>query len=245
MDGETVYYGLNVKDLQENVKISGRSISGILRHVTNYSQFSSDPEEQNGNFLALSFDCDGAEKIETKVINGDNDSYVDLTDDKYCVYRIQDNENQRIAVRVTKDGESEVIDYELSGLVLQQTTVGEKAFNAEKVDFGGFGKNSEFYDAESFSIEWDGTKATASGTLKNVPKGDSKRTEDGHFYAFALNSSEYQGKEITVENGETVKSAIDTDWVCKISEKTKSGGLKVKCGKTLIADFDFNGVTLA
>lgn len=45
--------GKVVSDLQENIEISEGKITGTLKHVTGYTGFSSDPELQEGNYLAI------------------------------------------------------------------------------------------------------------------------------------------------------------------------------------------------
>ena len=47
-DGETELLGKTAADLQENVAISGREITGTLKLVTDYTGFSSATDEQNG-----------------------------------------------------------------------------------------------------------------------------------------------------------------------------------------------------
>lgn len=52
--GEVVIFGKQVSDLQSNVAVAAdKSISGDLAYVTDYTEFSSDPELQSGNFIAL------------------------------------------------------------------------------------------------------------------------------------------------------------------------------------------------
>ena len=74
-----------------------------MKYKDSYEDFSADPAQQQGNYLALSFDSEDADKIETKIISGDVQDYIDLTNDKYCVYRIKDT-NQKIEIKLTKEG---------------------------------------------------------------------------------------------------------------------------------------------
>ena len=46
-------FGKSVSELQTNVSVSGKNITGTLNYVTGYTGFSSNPEEQEGHFLAL------------------------------------------------------------------------------------------------------------------------------------------------------------------------------------------------
>lgn len=238
MDGKTGCYGLTAEDLQDGIEVSGNAISGTLKYIEGFTGFSGDPAEQSGNFLALSLTSDDAEKIETKIINGDHDIYADCTDDRFCVYRIKDPSNQKIEVKLTKSEHTESRIYNLNGLILKKPTVGQAAFKADKNDYGKYWKSADFSD--DLKIAWTGTKAVVTGNLKWALSNG----KNGNYYAFAL-ADEYLGKNITVDNAGKLKTAKDTDWVCTIGANTKSAGLKVKYGNTLIADFDFSGVTLA
>ena len=45
-----------VSDLQENVALNGESITGKLNYVTDFEDFSSNEDEQKGNFLVIKVD---------------------------------------------------------------------------------------------------------------------------------------------------------------------------------------------
>ena len=45
-----------VSDLQENVVLNGESITGKLNYVTDFKDFSSNEDEQKGNFLVIKVD---------------------------------------------------------------------------------------------------------------------------------------------------------------------------------------------
>lgn len=131
---------------------------------------------------------------------------------------------------------------EVISILLDNTSpVGKGAFDEEKTDFGGFGKTEDFY-GEDFKVEWEGTKAVVTGNLKWADPTE-KLSKAGNYYAFSLGET-YKDVPITIDNGGTVKTATDTDWVCHITEKTQKNGLTVTCGSTLIASFDFSKVVL-
>jgi len=46
-------FGKDATDLQENIAISDDKITGTLKYVTDYTGFSSNPAEQQGNYLAI------------------------------------------------------------------------------------------------------------------------------------------------------------------------------------------------
>ena len=120
MDGETEAYGLNVNQLQSDIVIDGTDISGTLKYVTDYTGFNAtDNSEQSGNYLALSVEVPEGATVTTQLINGKKGS-VDLTTDKFCIYRITNKDTQKVKFTVTKGNESKTETYSLSGLTLNE-----------------------------------------------------------------------------------------------------------------------------
>ena len=120
MNGETDVYGLNVSDLQSGIVIGEFDISGTLLYVSEYPGFNgSDVSEQSGNYLALKVDVPEGANVTTELINGKKGA-VDLTADKFCVYRITDKDTQQIKFTVSKNEESKVSVYSLAGLTLNE-----------------------------------------------------------------------------------------------------------------------------
>ena len=118
MNGEADCYGKNANDLQENILIENNKISGTLKYVTDFTKAFGE-SEKDGNFLALLFDevSDGV-SVKTKVINGVHDTYIDCTADKFCIYRITDEQTQSIEIVAEKGGKIDTRLYNLSGLTL-------------------------------------------------------------------------------------------------------------------------------
>lgn len=107
-------YGLAANALQSEITIEDSSITGTLNHVSNYTQFSGQAEEQSGNYLALSLSAADGVTIETEVVNGSHGPVI--VDDGFCVYRIVDNTKQKIRVTATKGSVSKTTLYSLTGL---------------------------------------------------------------------------------------------------------------------------------
>lgn len=78
------------------------AISGTLHYVTGYTGFSGDAAEQEGNFLALHFEADGATSIAVKVVGSDHDP-VTLDEDGLLVLRIREV-SQGLDVYTVKSG---------------------------------------------------------------------------------------------------------------------------------------------
>lgn len=113
--GTTQRYGKNASDLQENIVISGTTITGRLKYVESYSQFSKDASLQKGNFLALDLAATNTGKITVEVIGGD--SGPKAVTDGFCVFRIANPKTQKISVTVSKDSYSDTVIYDLSDLI--------------------------------------------------------------------------------------------------------------------------------
>lgn len=116
----TDLYGFQANKLQSDVVIGRESITGTLKYVTGYTGFdSAHPDEQKGNFLALSLKAAEGVEIKTKLINGNHSNYIKVTDG-FCVYHIGNKATQKVEVVYTKDGLSITKTYDLSGLDCQQ-----------------------------------------------------------------------------------------------------------------------------
>lgn len=86
--------------------------------MTDYTQFSSTPEQQKGNYLALKFDF--AEGVTTTVeIVGGTKGPVTLDHDKNWVGLIANKDSQTIKVVAQKNGANVEKVYSLTGLTLE------------------------------------------------------------------------------------------------------------------------------
>ena len=100
--------GKTAADLQENVAISGREITGTLKLVTDYTGFSSATDEQSGNYLALHVTQEPEDATVT----------VELDDDGLIVLKIADTAKQSVKVTVTNGEDTATKTYSLKGLTL-------------------------------------------------------------------------------------------------------------------------------
>ena len=239
-DGGTERYGLYVNNLQDDISITKDAISGKLKLVKSYPQFGDEEANSPWHYLALDMEVPDEATVTTKIEGGDNSNYVDVTEDKFCVYRVKNNE-QKIVVRTQVEDRETEIAYDLTDLTLVEL-IGEEAFDESKVDFGGFGNNSIFYKDSKVNKSWDGTNCTVTGTLNWVLKSSApKLGSDGNYFAFKLDDY-YNGEQITVINGGKEKTRQETDWVCKVSAEKKE--IVVKHNDNVIVKFDLSGVEL-
>lgn len=114
----TDLFGKSVTDLQENVTIGSNAITGTLKHVTDYTGFSSDTELQSGNYLVLHCEAENADKITVELVGGTKGP-VTLDDDGIIVIRITDPATQTVKVVCTNEHKKYTKVYTLSGLTLE------------------------------------------------------------------------------------------------------------------------------
>ena len=117
-------FGLTVSDLQENVAISGSGFTGTLKYVTGYTGFSSNPAEQDGNYLAIHADDPNADKVTVEVVNGTAGER-ELDSDRTIVLRIANKTTQSVRVKSYKNNAvKETKTYSLTGLTLEPASQG-------------------------------------------------------------------------------------------------------------------------
>lgn len=118
----TTVLGKLVSDLQTNVSVANKTVEGSLNYVTDYTEFSSDPTLQSGNYLALKFSNFDTRATSIKVGLVPSAIGMDLVEiindpDRNGVFRVTST-TQKFRV-VTSDGtSSKTEDYSLTGLTL-------------------------------------------------------------------------------------------------------------------------------
>ena len=118
--GEEVLFGKAVDDLQSNIVIGDSEITGTLHYVTGYTDFSSEPTEQSGNYLALKINTIPNDATTTVEVVGGTKGPVTLDEDKNIVLLIKNKDTQSIKITSTKEEKSVTKTYSLTGLTLNQ-----------------------------------------------------------------------------------------------------------------------------
>lgn len=98
--------------------IDGNDISGTLHYVEDYTEFSSLPAQQSGNYLALKVNAPEDSTITVEVVGGTKGP-VTLDDDKNIVLLIADENTQSVRVTVKKGADTESRTYGLKNLMLE------------------------------------------------------------------------------------------------------------------------------
>lgn len=118
-DGEAVLFGKAVNELQSDVVVADDEVTGTLKYVNGYVDFSSNTSEQSGNYLALKIEAEPAEAETVVELVGGTKGPVALDDDMNIVLLIKNKDTQSINVTATHNGESITKIYGLSGLTLE------------------------------------------------------------------------------------------------------------------------------
>lgn len=105
--------------MQSDITISGSTITGTLKYLDSDNAITQVWDA--GNFLCLKFpDAD----IETSTVKvglepSAGSGLVELDPDKNGVFKVTDKLRQKFVVQITKDGETVVQRYDLSGLTCE------------------------------------------------------------------------------------------------------------------------------
>ena len=118
-DGEAVLFGKTVNELQSDVVVSDDEVTGTLKYVDGYVDFSSNVSEQSGNYLALKIEAEPAEAETVVKLVGGTKGPVTLDYDMNIVLLIKNKDTQSIKVTTTHNEESVTKTYGLSGLTLE------------------------------------------------------------------------------------------------------------------------------
>ena len=111
-------YGKLVSDIQDGVFVNEKSIEGVCKYVSGWTEaWGSDPVENSGNFVALHFDDTNGAVNTVRTIGGFHDDRIaECGDDKYVVLHVKNNATKIIIRSVLNGGTAneEVIEKTLS-----------------------------------------------------------------------------------------------------------------------------------
>lgn len=108
--------GKVVSDLQDNVEINGRKITGDINYIDDYTGFSGDVAEQSGHYIALHITVP---EVTGVTIKAQTSRIVTLDADGILVLRFKDDKKYPITFIAEKEGYGTVKKtYDLSGVNL-------------------------------------------------------------------------------------------------------------------------------
>lgn len=115
------FLGKHVADLQSGVKFSANEITGTLKYIEGWTEFSSLEAENTGYFLAFKSTLADADKITVQLIGAKTSRGAqELDEDGIAVFHITDKLSQMVQVVAYKDGMVQQKLYNLRGLTMQE-----------------------------------------------------------------------------------------------------------------------------
>lgn len=129
--------GKTIDDLQDGLKVDGDIINGKVYYLDDYTGFSSDPEEQVGNFIAVHAsvpDVTGV-TIKVRIDPYKKTSDVTLDSDGILVFRVTDKRKQKLTFTASKSGFSDYSrTYSLIGLACDKTVTEVESSETDEND---------------------------------------------------------------------------------------------------------------
>lgn len=117
-DNATDLLGKTASELQSNISVGEDSITGKLLYVENYTGFSSNLSEQQGNYLALKVEADVTDaKLSTELLGGKSGEKI-LDSDGLIVFKVTNSDTQSVKISAVKGNDSVVKVYSLKGVEL-------------------------------------------------------------------------------------------------------------------------------
>lgn len=122
-NSNVVVFGKSVSELQDNVVVADGAITGTLKYVTGYTEFSSNPALQEGNFLAVNLANNDYSQFTSVRIGLDPSQGSGLVEiindpDKNGVFRIANTSQKFKIVSTSVDGVVNTQEFDLSDLTL-------------------------------------------------------------------------------------------------------------------------------
>lgn len=118
--GDTDLLGKTAADLQKDIEVDsseGIKVTGTSNYVTEYTQWSSVKDDQEGNYIALKLTTDSKEDIQFKSVDGTDNGYKTLDSDGILIWRISKGEDGNVKPIEVKVGEAN-FTINLSGVTL-------------------------------------------------------------------------------------------------------------------------------
>lgn len=125
-------FGKLPSELQSDITIANGVATGTLHYVTDYTGFSSNPEEQSGNYIALKVgNVPEDAVVKYQKVGGTLDP-VTLDADRNIVIRVTDH-NAVLRFTVTYEGHDTITDVSLEHLTYEEAPADAEEENTEAV----------------------------------------------------------------------------------------------------------------
>ena len=122
-NSNVVVFGKSVSELQDNVVVADGAITGTLKYVTDYTEFSPTPALQNGNYLAVNLannDYSQFTSVRVGLDPSQGSGLVEIINDpdKNGVFRVANTSQKFKIVSTSVDGVVNTQEFDLSDLTL-------------------------------------------------------------------------------------------------------------------------------
>ena len=116
-EGTTDILGKTINELQ-NVTIENNNVTGTLNYISDYTDFSSNPEEQSGNYLVIKVEATNATSITCQISEATSTpDPIELDEDGIFVARLHSN-TQTITIKAIGEATTTQV-LNLTGLTLE------------------------------------------------------------------------------------------------------------------------------
>ena len=124
-DTDTLMGEEKASDLQEDVEIKGTKIFGFLKYVTGYNAYTTSPELNHGNYIALHAEVPDVNGVTISVTMSRT---AELDSDGNVVARVEDKDTQTITFTASKEGYASVSKtFSLKNLVCEEVPENDEA----------------------------------------------------------------------------------------------------------------------
>ena len=228
--GETDLLGKKANDLQSDIKVDtadGIKVTGTSNYVTEYTQWSSVKDDQEGNYIALKLSTDSKEAIQFKSVDGTDDGYKTLDSDGILIWRISKGEDgnvKPIEVKVGKDN----FTINLSGVtLLPKTAEGTKVEATTDAEGNTTIKASDTAGKVTVTLPAETTEDLAGNTVKVENKtsfADKDMAENTNKAVSTVVKTATAGAAVTVTNSDGEEVKVSGEAVITITIKVEAAG---------------------
>ncbi len=227
---KTDLLGKTAADLQKDIEVDsseGIKVTGTSNYVTEYTQWSSVKDDQEGNYIALKLSTDSKEAIQFKSVDGTDNGYKTLDSDGILIWRIskdKDGNVKPIEVKVGKDN----FTINLSGVtLLPKAADGTKVEATTDAEGNTTIKASDTDEKVTVTLPAETAEGLTGNTVKVENKTDFKDVtlaQDTDKAVTDVVKTASAGAAVTVTDSEGNEVEVTGEAVITITIKVEDAG---------------------
>lgn len=115
------WLGKTISDVQTDIQFGAGNITGTLKHIENWTQYSANPEYNTGNFIAFKVTAAAGATIYAGLKNPIDPTRPEwVTDaDGEFIFQVSDKAAQALRVKVVKGDVTQINEYVFTDLTLE------------------------------------------------------------------------------------------------------------------------------